>query len=345
MSKNSTASNKRSIYRRKKRMAAVVALIVLIVVLLAVLGLAIWIVFRPSSGGGGSAADSSLPLSSAPSTTTPATHGTLPASFIDATAASRCIVLYDASSSTLLYSRNADERRDPASLTKLLTAALACKYAQADTVFTVGSEIDLIDPESSKAFLAEGQQLNLEMILKALLLPSGNDAAYTIAVNIARLTTGNAQLSNQDALDKFNELMNAELAEIGAANSHFTNPDGIHDANHYSTANDLLKIVQHALDYPLIQTTAALPSATETFLSGQQSRTWVNTNALVQPEGEYYNPQATGLKTGHTDEAGYCLAASAEQDGRRLLVILLGAPSDSSRWTDANGLLQLGFEA
>jgi len=344
LSKNSTTNNKHSIYRRKKRTAAVVALCALIAVLLAVLGAAVWLVFlRPSSGGGGT--DSSLPPSSAPSATTPATHGTLPASFIDATAASRCIVLYDASSSTLLYSKNADERRDPASLTKLLTAALACKYAQADTVFTVGSEIRLIDPESSKAFLAAGQQLNLEMILKALLLPSGNDAAYTIAVTVARLAAGNPQLSDRDALDKFNELMNAELAAIGVTGSHFNNPDGIHDADHYTTANDLLKIVQHALTYPLIQETTALPSATETFLSGQQSRTWVNTNALLQPDGDYYNPLATGLKTGHTDEAGYCLAATAEQDGRRLIVILLGAPSDSSRWVDANGLIQLGFES
>ena len=161
-------------------------------------------------------------------------------------------VLYDTANDIILYKKNADAKCYPASTTKLLTAIVANKILDNDEVITVGNEITLIGEDSSVAGLEVGQKLTAKQLLYAMLLPSGNDAAYTIAVASARKFKENDKLPAKEAIEVFAELMNDAATELGAEHSHFTNPDGFHDKNHYTTALDMVKIASYAKSIPLI---------------------------------------------------------------------------------------------
>ena len=274
----------------------------------------------------------------------PALSLPLPQSFVDNNTASKYIALYDLTADKVLYSKNADERCYPASMTKLLTAAVAVKYAPAETVFTVGEEIRLIDPESSVAYLRIGNRLDMQTMLEALLLPSGNDAAYTIAANVGRIIANDPTLSAGTAIQTFCNKMNETAKELGCKNSHFANPDGIHNANHYTTAADMLLIAKNAYREPLIAAVMAEEKVTRTFLSGETGATWYNTNYLLRSDTRYLFEGANGMKTGHTGEAGYCLAASAQKDGAVLIAVLMGAEQSYGRFEDATGLFTVCFD-
>lgn len=344
-SANSTQGKKKAIYRKKqRRTAAFLALLFLIVLLIGTLVFVIlWVMKKQPAAD---VPDTSS-ASSSPSSTTAAPREPLSSSFvsfIDANTTSRSIVLYDLTADTLLYSKMPDLQEEPASLTKLMTAALAIRYAPEGYVFTVGEERGLVPPNSSLANLSAsaGDKLDLDMILEALLIPSGNDAAYTIAAHIGRIIADNTSLSTQAAIDTFVTQMNATAAELGMTNTHFANPDGSPQKDHYSTASDLLKLTQYALTFPQIVEIAKMPTTTVTLLNGR-TITWNNSNQLIQSDTQYYNPYATGLKTG-TGDNGYCLAATAEKDGRQIAAIVLGAPSNNERWTDASGLLSIALQ-
>lgn len=252
-------------------------------------------------------------------------------------------VLFDETHDTVLYSVNPDTRCYPASLTKLMTAAIACRYCSPDTIFTVGSEISLVQFGSSLAYLEAGQQLNFSTILDALLLPSGNDAAYTIAVRVGRIAAGDETLDDAAAVSVFCDLMNDAAQEIGAVNTHFVNPDGFHDDNHYTTPMDMVLISRYALTFPSIRLTVSKPAASDLLVTGEPAPAWQNSNSLIKTGSSFYYPYATGLKTGFTDEAGYCLAASAQKDGVELIAITMNSPGANDRWTNSTYLFDAGF--
>ena len=183
----------------------------------------------------------------------PVVEISLPKDFIDRNTAADYITVYDVTSDKVLYEKNADTRCYPASTTKILTCLVTLKYAQSSTVFTVGNEIRLIDPQSSRAYLQIGQRLDLQTMLEAIMLPSGNDAAYTAAANIGRIIAGDQNLDASAAIKRFCSEMNKMAAELGAKDSHFENPDGIHQANHYTTAHDLALIAKAALAQPTLK--------------------------------------------------------------------------------------------
>ncbi len=269
----------------------------------------------------------------------------LPKEFIDQNTASECIVLYDVNSDTVLYSKNADKRCYPASTTKLLTCLVTLKFANNDTVFTVGDEIRLIDPQSSVAHLGRGNKLDLQTMLEAIILPSGNDAAYTAAANVGRIIKGDQTISTQDAIKAFCDEMNVMAKELGAKNSHFANPDGIHDANHYTTAADMALIGKAALNNPLLAQVVGEEKAVRSLLSGEAGITWYNTNYLLRSDNRFYFEGATGLKTGYTSEAGYCLAAAAERNGVKLIAVMMNSPNADGRFDDATGLFNVCFDS
>ncbi len=282
--------------------------------------------------------------SSAPTSTATTTTGkTLPKSFIDRNTASPYVILADVTNGRTLYAKNAEAKCYPASLTKLVTALVAMDYADADTVVTVGDEVYMIDPQSSRAYLTVGTRLTMKNLLQAMLLPSGNDAAYSIAVQVGRRIAGDDRLDKHAALKLFTEQMNKKAAALGCAASHFNNPDGIHEAGHYTTAADMLKIATAALQNQLIAEVVSTPMVNTALLSGQ-SVTWRNSNRLVQENNAYSYAGATGLKTGSTNEAGYCLAASAMREGKTCVAIVMGAKHESGRWEDASGLLDISFQ-
>lgn len=275
----------------------------------------------------------------------PAVTITLPQDFMDKNTASQYIVLYDATSGKTIYSKNANARCYPASTTKLLTALVVLKHADANTVFTVGDEITLIDPHSSVAYLRQGHRLDLQTMLEAIMLPSGNDAAYAAAANVGRIIAGDNTLNARAAVARFCEEMNAMAKALGAENSHFANPDGIHSDNHYTTAADMALIANAALKQPLLAEIMGQEKVVRSFLSGESNVTWYNTNSLLRSDSRFLFEGATGMKTGHTNEAGYCLAASAERNGIKLIAILMHADTADGRFEDATGLFTVCFDA
>lgn len=251
-------------------------------------------------------------------------------------------LILDLSSGRELYGKNPLERLYPASLTKLLTAVTVLECGGGDLTYAVGEEIRLIQPHSTTARLKQGQKLNLSTLLAAMLLPSGNDAAYVAAAGVGRHIAGNPALSAEEAVAVFVEKMNDMARELGMDGSAFRNPDGYHDPLHYTTARDLAALARKALKYPEIRKTIGLPRASFTLLSGEEV-TWYNTNQLIHPEGELYYDGCYGGKTGTTTEAGTCLAAAARRGDADLLVIVLRCADNEARWADATALLDYGF--
>ncbi len=251
--------------------------------------------------------------------------------------------LFDLSNPKVLYAKNINKKISPASLTKLLTACVALQYSDAQSVFTVGSELDLVKKGSSLCLISKGQKLKLYDLICGMLLASGNDASYTIAVNTARIASGNKNMSDKQSVKYFIDLMNAYAEAVGAKNSHFATPDGWDSDKQYSTVYDLYRIASNALAMKEIKEIVGLSEKYALFETGEHI-TWKNTNRLLIKKDEYYYKGATGVKTGTTGKAGMCLIASAKKNGRELMAIVLGCETDKIRYKTAAKLFDYGFK-
>ena len=180
---------------------------------------------------------------------------------LDSKVTAKYVVLYDVDADKIIYERSGHEKCYPASTTKMLTAIVGAKIIPADTVITVGEEIGLIDWDSSTAGLMVGMKMKFEALMDALMLPSGNDAAYTIAVNAARIYTGNDKLTDEEAVKEFMGLVNEAAKEIGCEKTHYVTPDGWHDDDHYTCAADLTKIAAYARTVPLVKASCSKAEA------------------------------------------------------------------------------------
>ena len=226
-------------------------------------------------------------------------------------------VLMDGESGRVLYAHNANERRPIASITKLMTALVAVELCP-DLTRTVTIRREWTGIEGSSMYLKPGEQVSVEDLLYGLLLASGNDAAAAIA---------GACCGTQEA---FAAKMNEKAAELGMGNTHFTNPSGLDDENHYSTARDMALLARAVLAREEL---AAIVSTRTATVAG---RYLANHNKLLwRYEG------CTGLKTGYTERSGRTLVSSAQRDGQTLIAVTLNAPSD---WVDHAKLLDYGFE-
>lgn len=251
-------------------------------------------------------------------------------------------ILIEPVSESILYAKEPYRRMYPASTTKILTALLAVETGDLDAQVTVGSEIYLVARGSSLARLGIGDTITLGDLVYGLLLPSGNDAAYTIAVYLARLQSGNPDLSAPEAIKVFAGMMNARARELGAKDTHFSGPDGFHAADHYTTAYDLSLIAREAMKHPFIRTVVATSNYTPESWKGNNTRSWKNNNQLLHPNNDYFYPDATGLKTGYTGQAGFCLVSSGSREALDLIAVCLNT-SEDGRWSDAKALLDYGF--
>ena len=249
-------------------------------------------------------------------------------------------ILYDLSAGQILCEKNATQRCEPASLTKLLSVLTAYVNGGENIQYTVGREITLVGSNSSTAYLRKGNVLSFNAIVDAVLLPSGNDAAYTLAVNVARYVEGK-KLSDEDALSVFADLMNETAYALGCSDSHFVSVDGYPNSDHYSTAYDMLRIAIAAASTPVIVKSVIKSRAYHVFISNREV-IWETTNLLLNHDSGFYYQYATGMKTGSTGEV-YHLAASAQKDGTSLIAIVLGANSDENRFREAVALLEYGF--
>ena len=228
-----------------------------------------------------------------------------------------CAVVIEQSTGIVLFEKNAGQMRPPASTTKILTALIAIEECDMEEEFTVSSSSAAVD--GSQLGLLAGEKIKLRDLLYMLLLKSANDAAETIAENIA------------GSIEAFAGMMNRRAVEIGCENSCFVNPHGLPDDGHYTTASDLAKIAREAMLNPLF----AEIVSTKTKTLEYKNLTLSNSNRLLS-DGTGFD----GVKTGFTKKAGRCLVSSCQREGVRLICVTLNAPSD---WADHRILADLCF--
>ena len=222
----------------------------------------------------------------------------------------------------ILWSRNLDERRSPASIVKVMTAILAIENLDEDEEITLPAmPITYVE---SRAHLREGDILTREQLLKALLLPSGNDAAIAIAIAVA------------EDMPSFIDMMNERAQELGMTNTQFRNASGMDHGGQFSTARDIATMSRFAMSLPAFREVVALSEASIQIDRGTLDL--VNTNILL----ESYNG-ATGVKTGRTLQAGFSHVMSAERDGFELFAVVLGTTQYLTRFFEARFLLDFGF--
>ena len=222
----------------------------------------------------------------------------------------------------------------PASVTKLFTAYVALQYVDTTKTVTAGEVLNKVAAGSSVAEIKKGDVLTVDQLIAGMLLPSGNDAAYILAAEAGRAMYGNKgkSVSTDDAVKRFVKEMNAQAKLLGMTGTNFANPDGIHSDSHYSTYADLAVLGTLVLSDPIIMKYAAVSSMDVNLNSG--SVKWHNTNAIIDPESEYYCSLCTGLKTGQTPMAGSCLLSAFQYMDRTLIVGVFGCKNVDDRFPD-----------
>lgn len=268
---------------------------------------------------------------------------------LEPTVSAKNAVLYNPDEDTVLYSKNMDAKMYPASMTKILTAMIVLEYFEPTDLITVGTEINEVSLDSSKAGHILGETLSIETVIRGLIIPSGNDTSVVAAAAVAKKYKNDQTLNYSQSMTIFSSLMNEKAKEFGCKGTNFSNPHGYHADDHYTTCYDLALIVKEALKNELIckiaQERSYYGSSTGSVAAPAgaitQEYSWTSHNLLITG-GEYYYQHATGLKTGFTDQAGSCIAATAEKDGTTLIAIISNS-GDSERWVDATSLFEYGF--
>ena len=238
--------------------------------------------------------------------------------------------LFSLDEDMILYEKNGEERVTPASTTKLLTALTVLKYCSVDEVLTVGEEIHLISQGASTASLKEGYRGSVKVLLGAMLVPSGNDAAYSLANYTGHKILGDENASTADAIEAFVEAMNTYAGELELEDSNFETPDGDQSDNQYTTARDMVRIAKACLENETIMELTGKKSFRALFENADI--TYQNTNQLVRPGDAYYYEGAIGLKTGSVNDVK-CLVGALEANGRRYVTAVM-QDSDEGRYKD-----------
>ena len=242
-------------------------------------------------------------------------------------------ILIEATTGEVLFEKNADEILYPASTTKILTAYIALQMADLDNdVVTVSQEaIDMVPSGYQKVPLSAGEKVSMEDLIGAMLVMSGNEAANAIAEYLC------------GSIDAFADLMNRTAQMLGcSSDTHFANPSGLQDANHYTTARDLAIIAQEAMKDERFRAIVAKPTYDMPDTNMRPARTLVGGTSILKAEDSYFYSAATGIKTGFTNAAGYCFVGSGKRGGIELISVVLYT-SKAGRWTDTKKLLEYGF--
>lgn len=252
------------------------------------------------------------------------------------------VLLLELNSNTMVYAKNIDERREPASLTKIMTCLLALEHGTLTDQITVSeSALTDMDPDGSSANLIAGEVFTLDQLLYCLMIASANDAAPVIAEYVA---------GTQSA---FLEMMNQKAKELGCEDTHFSNTHGLHADDHYTTARDLAKITLAALQYEKFQEIYATTRYELPATNLSEARTLVTTNYLISSivTSDYYDERVVGGKTGFTTPAGRCVICVAEDAGLRYLCVVLGASNTVTEtyttygsFVTASKMLDFGFD-
>ena len=237
------------------------------------------------------------------------------------TVQARAAVLMDAETGQVLYAKNAYTKLPPASLTKIMTAILVLEQCELDEV--VKASARAVRTKASSMNLRVGEQVQVRDLLYALMLRSANDAAVALAEHIA------------GSVEAFAQQMNEKARALGAKNTHFVNPHGLHHPQHLSTAYDLALITRYAMENETFRAIVKTPSYLVKRSHNQEDLLMVNKAKFLK---EY--PYAEGVKTGYTNPAGFCFAGAAMRDGRRLISVVLNSPQ---REQDTIALMEHGY--
>ena len=238
--------------------------------------------------------------------------------------AAKTMILVDETNGKVLADRNSRARVPMASTTKIMTAALAIEFANADSLITVpGEALKDLPADSALMGVSAGEKYTIKELLYGLMLNSGNDAAKTIAIAIS---------GSEEA---FARLMTAKAKQIGMQDTRFVNASGLDHENHYSTAYDLALLAHYAQSLPLLREVVATSQITLPYSSNHKQLYLENLNSLITSY-----PGATGIKPGNTGQAGNCLVATPERGGQKLIGVLLDTPG---RNTNMAALFDLGF--
>ena len=252
----------------------------------------------------------------------------------------RHLFIYHTGTNQVLYSKTTGNGKlFPASITKLFTTYVALQYLDPDTVITAGSELDLVHEGSSVAFVGNGSQLRVKMLVEGMMLPSGNDAAMVLAAAAGRVIAQDESLAAADAVQVFVDEMNRQADLLGFEMTHFTSPDGWHTGSHYTCLNDLARISALALSNDTIRRYMRLGRDETNFYSGQ-SVIWENTNLLVLEGSGFYRTDAIGMKTGYTRPAGYCLMSAFSFEEGDIVIGQFGYIDKNNRFIDASNLIK-----
>ncbi len=233
-------------------------------------------------------------------------------------------LLMDYHSGAILAENNAGKRLEPASLTKIMTAYTVFRELEEGNI-SLNDQV-LVSKKAwktpgSRMFIEVGKQVSVDDLIHGMISASGNDACVALAEHIA---------GNEEA---FAALMNKHVLELGMENTHFTNATGLPDPNHYTTPEDILKVTRAIIrEFPQFY---PLYSIKEFTYNGITQK---NRNRLL-----WRDPSVDGVKTGHTEAAGYCLVTSAKRENMRLLSVVMGTASDSARAKESQTLLNFGF--
>ena len=233
---------------------------------------------------------------------------------------SQAAALFDMDDREVLYSKDVFERMYPASITKIMTALVAIKEGDLKSRVLVTDDAVITEPGATLCGIEPGDTLTLEQLLYGLMLPSGNDAGAAIAVHIA------------GSIEAFSDMMNKEAVRLGATGTHFVNPHGLNDPDHYTTAYDLYLIFNEALKYPVFRQIVGTTAYTANYHNKNSepvSKTWKGSNWFMTGERETPDGlKVFGGKTGTTKAAGYCLImASRDDSDKEYISVVLKADS------------------
>jgi len=252
----------------------------------------------------------------------------------DFTLASEGAILMEASTGKILYGKNEDKKLYPASTTKILTAILAIEHCKPTDKITASYDAVMSLPSGySNAAIQPGETIEFQDLLNLFLIQSANEIGTIFAEHIS------------GSVENFATLMNKKSAELGCKNSNFTNPSGIHDENHYSTAYDMALIARYCMKNQTFRNTVSKTSCTVEATDKYEKRYFRNTNDLLNPKSDYYYEYAIGTKTGYTSQAKRCLIATSLKDNLELITVTLGAQSSipDSRYQDTINLFNYGY--
>lgn len=241
------------------------------------------------------------------------------------------VMMVEVNTGAVLYAKDEDVQRYPASTTKVLTCLIALERCSLNEVITFSENAADIEEDESSIDAVEGEEMTMKDCLYGLMLPSGNDCAIAIAEHIS------------GSVEAFAELMNERAAEIGCEDSHFVNPNGLFDSDHYTTASDLCKIAKVAFNNSAFVEIVSHVTYTIPATNKSEARVIENTNYMIDPTSSYYYENVIGGKTGYLYEAGRCLVTLAKKNGLTVVTVTMFSANYTGVFVDTEELLDYVF--